>query len=212
MMLLTWVTLIDVSLVARKIFIDYIILNICLLPVERNSISKLDSRYGTSPNNKHVYELKRKLTAKKSFIQRSFSFQVDLPQSLVDSEEDLSENDTSRSKKSELGVGLLSRRSSDMNRDLNELDSSVSFSRQQLQCVRVNRNPSGCNWMHVPYHHKTAPFAFMRLVPCLICRRKWVPETVLTTIEYPENLGTRTKGQLVEARVCRLRVSRVQIH
>ncbi len=68
---------------------------------------------------------------------------------------------------------------------------------------RKMRRP--CVFAHVPYNHNTAPFSFMRLVPCLTCRRKWVPETILSTIEPPTNILVKGKGQLLEARVCRQR-------
>ncbi|CAN0558128.1 unnamed protein product, partial [Ectocarpus sp. 12 AP-2014] len=42
-----------------------------------------------------------------------------------------------------------------------------------------------CSYFHVPYHHRKAPFADMRLVPCGMCGRKWVAETVLSTVEAP---------------------------
>ncbi|CAM9776246.1 unnamed protein product, partial [Ectocarpus sp. 12 AP-2014] len=61
-----------------------------------------------------------------------------------------------------------------------------------------------CSYFHVPYHHRKAPFADMRLVPCGMCGRKWVAETVLSTVEAPENLISRGEGCLVEARVCRV--------
>ncbi|CAN0210681.1 unnamed protein product, partial [Phaeothamnion confervicola] len=61
-----------------------------------------------------------------------------------------------------------------------------------------------CSYCHVPYHHAAAPFSNMRLVPCGICRRKWVAETVLATVEPPPGLKTRGGGVLVEARVVRV--------
>jgi hypothetical protein len=62
-----------------------------------------------------------------------------------------------------------------------------------------------CSATHIPYNHNTAPFAFMRLVPCLVCKRKWVPETILTTTELPTGLLTKGKGRLLEGKVCRPR-------
>ena len=41
--------------------------------------------------------------------------------------------------------------------------------------------PRTCNLVHVPYKRNRAPFGFMRLVPCLQCKRKWVPELMLST-------------------------------
>ena len=66
-----------------------------------------------------------------------------------------------------------------------------------------------CSYVHVPYNHSNAPFSFLRLVPCISCRRKWVPETILATIEPSPSLVTRGNGQLLEARVCRTRKAAV---
>ena len=46
---------------------------------------------------------------------------------------------------------------------------------------------------------------FVDVVPCISCRRKWVPETILSTIEPSPALAIRGAGQLLEARVCRTR-------
>jgi hypothetical protein len=91
------------------------------------------------------------------------------------------------------------------------------------------RNPRACSSIHVPYNHNMAPFSFMRLVPCLKCKSKWVPETILASVEPSVVLGIRGKsiylsinliiylmimslsvlsigkGELLEARVCRSR-------
>ena len=47
----------------------------------------------------------------------------------------------------------------------------------------------------------------MRLVPCLQCKRKWVPELMLSTIEPTRGLATRdgVDPTLLEARICRPR-------
>lgn len=88
-----------------------------------------------------------------------------------------------------------------------ESEVPVKGSKVLYRCIRSNRAPSSCNMAHVPYHHKTAPFAFMRLVPCQVCKRKWVPETILSTIEPPPSLEIRGQGQFLEARICRQRKS-----
>ncbi|GMH90035.1 hypothetical protein TrST_g2197 [Triparma strigata] len=62
-----------------------------------------------------------------------------------------------------------------------------------------------CSYCHVPYHHRMAPFSNMKLVPCLLCGKKWVPETILSTTEPPTRLPVRGSGVLIEARVCRSR-------
>jgi len=62
-----------------------------------------------------------------------------------------------------------------------------------------------CSYAHVPYHHKLAPFQNMKLVPCLCCGKKWVPECLLATCEPPSRLPIRGSGVFVQARVCRSR-------
>ena len=69
--------------------------------------------------------------------------------------------------------------------------------------------PKPCEYSHVPYSHSRAPFAFMRLVPCLRCRKSWVPEVLLTTVEPPSSLPYKGKGVLLEARTCRNRKASV---
>lgn len=71
--------------------------------------------------------------------------------------------------------------------------------------LKGNKEPRACSSIHVPYHHNNAPFDQMRLVPCLCCKKKWVPEVILTTVEPSTTLTTRGKSRLLEARVCRLR-------
>uniref|UniRef100_A0A7S2W4C5 C2 domain-containing protein n=1 Tax=Mucochytrium quahogii TaxID=96639 RepID=A0A7S2W4C5_9STRA len=62
-----------------------------------------------------------------------------------------------------------------------------------------------CSIVHVPYRHDAAPFANMRLVPCGLCRKKWVPDVLLSTIDPPSTLPVTGSGVLIEARACRSR-------
>ena len=62
-----------------------------------------------------------------------------------------------------------------------------------------------CSYCHVPYHHRLAPFSNMKLVPCLLCGKKWVPEILLTTTEPPQRMPVRGPGQIIQAQVCRER-------
>lgn len=45
----------------------------------------------------------------------------------------------------------------------------------------------------------------MRLVPCLICGSKWVPEYIITTVQPTESMPIRGKGRLLEVIVHRAR-------
>lgn len=67
------------------------------------------------------------------------------------------------------------------------------------------RRAKPCSAVHVPYSHRHAPFSNLKLVPCLICGKKWVPEVVFSTVEPPSHLPIRGSGVLVQARVCRSR-------
>jgi hypothetical protein len=57
----------------------------------------------------------------------------------------------------------------------------------------------------VPFKHNAGPFSNMRLVPCGLCRVKWVPEVMLSTVEPPPLLPVTGSGTLIEARVCKSR-------
>lgn len=52
---------------------------------------------------------------------------------------------------------------------------------------------------------KFAPFKNMKLVPCLLCGKKWVPENILSSVEPPSRLPVRGAGVFIQARVCRAR-------
>jgi hypothetical protein len=67
------------------------------------------------------------------------------------------------------------------------------------------RDAKPCSYCHVPYHHRLAPFTNMKLVPCMLCGKKWVPEVVLATCEPPSRLPIRGPGVFLQARVCRSR-------
>jgi hypothetical protein len=45
-------------------------------------------------------------------------------------------------------------------------------SRHRHRKCRVLRFARPCTFCHVPYPHRTAPFANMRIVPCRACGRK----------------------------------------
>jgi hypothetical protein len=50
----------------------------------------------------------------------------------------------------------------------------------------------------------------MRLVRCGLCRRKYVPEVLLASIEPPPGLAITGRGRIVEARVCRAKKKNAQ--
>lgn len=103
--------------------------------------------------------------------------------------------------------------SNDINRRLDTENHYGESTIDQFQSNRLSatfnklRHKKRCTSTHIPYNHNTAPFSFMRLVPCLMCKRKWVPETVLATTELPLDIPIRGVGRHLEAKVCRLRKS-----
>lgn len=61
---------------------------------------------------------------------------------------------------------------------------------------------SGCRSCHIPYHHRNCPFP-MSTVKCRVCKKKYVPEIIISTIDPPLELFTIGTGCFVEAYVCR---------
>lgn len=83
-----------------------------------------------------------------------------------------------------------------------------SHSTRRTGTPRVRKPRPACSFMHIPYSYTDAPFP-MRLVACMMCRCKYVPEILLATIEPPPGLPITGRGLLIEARVCRTK-KRVQ--
>lgn len=73
---------------------------------------------------------------------------------------------------------------------------------RRAQRRRTRYVQRGCSFMHVPYRHKSGPFEHMKLALCRECGRKWVPETLLSSLEPPRSLRTVGPPVMVEARVC----------
>ncbi|KAF9918664.1 hypothetical protein BX616_006910 [Lobosporangium transversale] len=64
------------------------------------------------------------------------------------------------------------------------------------------KQPSACRMCHIPFHRKSSPFP-MSLVKCQKCKKKYVPEILLSTVEPPAELGVVGQSAFVEAHVCR---------
>jgi hypothetical protein len=94
--------------------------------------------------------------------------------------------------------------------DLNRQQSADSIRSINLKAdcqKRLNKKVRSCYSAHVPYNRSAAPFGYMRLVPCELCKRKWVAETILSTTEPHPSLPIKGKGQFLEARMIRSRKS-----
>ena len=93
----------------------------------------------------------------------------------------------------------------------NNGETTESFSAQDVRnhvpryILFRTRRAKPCSAVHVPYSHRHAPFSNLKLVPCLLCGKKWVPEVVFSTVEPPDHLPIRGSGVFVQARVCRSR-------
>jgi uncharacterized coiled-coil protein SlyX len=89
----------------------------------------------------------------------------------------------------------------------NTEDPSTQHSSSKHETVQVfrPRRAKPCSSVHVPYSHRHAPFSNLKLVPCLCCGKKWVPEVILATVEVPDRLPIRGSGVFIQARVCRSR-------
>ncbi|KAG0369375.1 hypothetical protein BC939DRAFT_466104 [Gamsiella multidivaricata] len=64
------------------------------------------------------------------------------------------------------------------------------------------KQPSACRMCHIPFYRKSSPFP-MSLVKCQKCKKKYVPEILLSTVEPPAELGVVGQSAFVEAHVCR---------
>jgi hypothetical protein len=83
-----------------------------------------------------------------------------------------------------------------------------SQSKEQIRRQRVSgtntnriirtRTAKPCSYCHIPYHHRLAPFQNLKLVPCQLCGKKWVPEVILSTMEPPARLPIRGTGVFIQ--------------
>lgn len=55
-----------------------------------------------------------------------------------------------------------------------------------------------CKILHAPYDHRTAPYP-MRLKKCNICRNRYVPEVIFTTLDLPPQIARSSSSELMEA-------------
>ncbi|EFA77124.1 C2 calcium-dependent membrane targeting domain-containing protein [Heterostelium album PN500] len=62
----------------------------------------------------------------------------------------------------------------------------------------------GCAICHIPYPKDDSPFGNQH-VKCAVCKKKYVPEIILASIDLPPGIPITGKGVLVQARVCRLK-------
>ncbi|KAJ3415693.1 hypothetical protein HDV05_004371 [Chytridiales sp. JEL 0842] len=73
---------------------------------------------------------------------------------------------------------------------------------------RRRRKTLGCQACHITYRRNDSTFP-MAFVKCGMCRKKYVPEVILATIEPPMEVETIGKGMMIEAHVCRQKKNKV---
>lgn len=83
-----------------------------------------------------------------------------------------------------------------------KLPTKKSRETNEERVVELRGRQKPCSFCHIPYRQDDSPFQ-MRLVPCVSCGKKLVPEILLSTIDPPPGMPVQGRGQLLEARVCR---------
>ena len=85
---------------------------------------------------------------------------------------------------------------------------SKSYNKETSMLERLYRRQvkakqrSACQACHIPYRRKKAPFP-MSFVRCYCCKKKHVPEILITNVEPLPELETIGEGYYVEAHICR---------
>ncbi|KAI9332249.1 hypothetical protein BDR26DRAFT_921829 [Obelidium mucronatum] len=78
---------------------------------------------------------------------------------------------------------------------------------KQRRIKKKKKNP-GCQACHITNSRAEAYQTNTIFTRCGVCKKKFVPEVILSTIEPPSELETIGKPVLVEAHVCRIKKSR----
>ena len=100
-----------------------------------------------------------------------------------------------------------SRRPSKIGSQMNHEDAPQTSASRSKRYRKTNKFLS-CRASHITYKRSETPFP-MSLVRCAICKKNYVPEVLLTTIELPSELETVGKGVFIEALVCRQKKLRI---
>ena len=78
------------------------------------------------------------------------------------------------------------------------IDERERLERLDSKRTRPSTKPLGCRMCHISYSRHESPFP-MAFNKCCCCRRGYVPEMLLTTIEPPSEMATIGKAILIEA-------------
>eukprot|EP01134_Creolimax_fragrantissima_P003295 CFRG3295T1 len=69
---------------------------------------------------------------------------------------------------------------------------------------RTKHQRKSCAFLHIPYRRRELPFP-LQLFRCGMCGKRSVPEFLVCTSEMPNNADVVGTGDLIEARVCRIK-------
>eukprot|EP01117_Protostelium_nocturnum_P002984 TRINITY_DN13914_c0_g1_i1.p1 TRINITY_DN13914_c0_g1~~TRINITY_DN13914_c0_g1_i1.p1 ORF type:complete len:944 (-),score=372.42 TRINITY_DN13914_c0_g1_i1:155-2986(-) len=82
------------------------------------------------------------------------------------------------------------------------LRGSSEESLEKDEKIRKKAQQCSSYFCHIPRKQKKSPYN-MKFSPCNVCKRRNVPEILLTTIEPPEGIQITGKGIFLEARFCK---------
>lgn len=85
--------------------------------------------------------------------------------------------------------------------DINEVLNNVSANTSGSSNTQLP--PSSCNLCHIPYARTSIHIGGANIGKCNACKRGYVPDVILATIELPDNLQVVGTGCLIQASVCR---------
>ncbi|KAJ3075681.1 hypothetical protein HDU98_007238 [Podochytrium sp. JEL0797] len=88
-------------------------------------------------------------------------------------------------------------------------DSAAYFEKMAKRGRKKKRTNPGCQACHITYSRADPFQTNTTFTRCGVCKKKFVPEIILSTIEPPTELETIGKSVMIEAHVCRIKKSRV---
>ncbi|KAL7046610.1 hypothetical protein ACKWTF_002655 [Chironomus riparius] len=87
--------------------------------------------------------------------------------------------------------------------DINDVLNNVSANASGNNAINGKHAPQSCNICHIPYSRSSIQVGGANIGKCCVCKRGYVPDVILATIELPDNLQVVGTGCLIQATVCR---------
>ncbi|KAJ3030028.1 UNVERIFIED_CONTAM: hypothetical protein HDU68_010377 [Siphonaria sp. JEL0065] len=91
---------------------------------------------------------------------------------------------------------------------MNSFKESTAYFEKMAKRRRKKKKNPGCQACHITNSRAEAYQTNTVFTRCGVCKKKFVPEIILSTIEPPSELETIGKSVMVEAHVCRIKKSR----